>query len=65
MVPDKKSSKSPNLLGLADQLRGYASQTDDAHYISLFLQTAQNLETRARLRGANSRQRPQPARLRG
>jgi hypothetical protein len=63
-----KSPKSPDLLGLADNLRGYASQTEDAHYISLFLQTAQNLEARARLRGSDSCRpvaQPQPVRLRG
>ena len=36
-----KVRKLPDLLSLAQQLRGYAGQTDDAHYIRLFLQTAQ------------------------
>jgi hypothetical protein len=42
-----KVRKLPDLLSLAQQLRGYAGQTDDAHYIRLFLQTAQKLEIRA------------------
>ena len=63
-----KVRKLPDLLSLAQQLRGYAGQTDDAHYIRLFLQTAQNLEARARLRGSDSCRpvaQPQPVRLRG
>lgn len=37
-----------DLTSLAKKLRDYAVQTDDAHYISLFLATAQTLEERAR-----------------
>jgi hypothetical protein len=42
------------LLTLADRLRDYAAQTDDAHYVSLFLATAQTLDARARLLGFDS-----------
>jgi hypothetical protein len=36
-----------DLLILAKKLRDFAAQTDDGHYIGLFLATAQGLEERA------------------
>lgn len=36
-----------DLVRLAKRLRGYAAQSDDAHYIALFLVTAERLEARA------------------
>ena len=36
-----------DLISLARKLRDYAVQTDDAHYIALFLATAETLEARA------------------
>jgi hypothetical protein len=49
-----------DLQSLADKLRDYAVQTDDAHYVSLFLATAQTLEARARLLSFDSLQTDQP-----
>jgi hypothetical protein len=36
-----------DVLNLAEKLRDFAAQTDDRHYIDLFLATAQGLEDRA------------------
>lgn len=47
MGADAQTQELRDLVTLADKLRGYAVQTDDAHYIGLFLATAQTLEARA------------------
>lgn len=39
---------------LANKLRGYAAQTDDAHYLALFLAAAEKLEARAAAPGLGS-----------
>jgi hypothetical protein len=54
MVADAQTRELRDLLTLADRLRDYAAQTDDAHYVSLFLATAQTLDARARLLGFDS-----------
>ena len=48
MGADAQAQELRDLNSLAKKLREYAVQTDDAHYISLFLATAQTLEDRAR-----------------
>lgn len=48
MGADAQAQELRDLASLAKKLRAYAVQTDDAHYISLFLATAQSLEDRAR-----------------
>ncbi|HVW72475.1 MAG TPA: hypothetical protein VHC39_02460 [Rhizomicrobium sp.] len=48
MGADAQAQELRDLTSLAKKLRDYAVQTDDAHYISLFLATAQTLEDRAR-----------------
>ena len=55
MVADAQARELRDLLTLADRLRDYAAQTDDAHYVSLFMATAQTLEARAHLLGFDSR----------
>jgi hypothetical protein len=47
MGASPKAQELRDLLSLARKLREYAVQTDDAHYITLFLETAQTLEARA------------------
>jgi len=47
MGADAKPQALRDLARLARTLRGYAAQTDDAHYIALFLATAETLEARA------------------
>ena len=47
MGASAKAQELRDLLSLAKKLREYAVQTDDAHYITLFLETAQTLEARA------------------
>ena len=42
-----KAQELRDLLNLAEKLRDFAAQTDDRHYIGLFLATAQGLEARA------------------
>ena len=54
MGADAKAQELRDLLTLADRLRNYAAQTDDAHYVSLFLATAQTLEARTSLSGFDS-----------
>lgn len=48
MGAEAQAQELRDLISLAKKLRDYAVQTDDAHYISLFLATAETLETRAR-----------------
>ena len=47
MGPKAKAQELRDLLSLAKKLRDFAAQTDDGHYIDLFLATAQGLEDRA------------------
>jgi hypothetical protein len=47
MGASAKAQELRDLLSLAKKLRNYAGQTGDAHYIALFLATAEMLETRA------------------
>jgi|GEM_PF-6931730 len=47
MGADAQTQALRDLVSLADKLRNYAVQTDDAHYIALFLATAETLEARA------------------
>jgi len=67
MGADAQARELRDLLTLADRLRNYAAQTDDAHYVSLFLAPAQTLEARASVLGFDSLQpanAPQQPRLR-
>lgn len=48
MGADAQAQELRDLISLAKKLREYAVQTDDAHYVVLFLRTAQTLEERAR-----------------
>jgi hypothetical protein len=52
-----------DLLNLAEKLRDFAAQTDDRHYIGLFLATAQGLEDRAQqlVQGKAAPAPPHPA----
>jgi hypothetical protein len=61
MGASQKAQELRDLLGLAKKLRDYASQTDDAHYVSLFVATAEMLEARANTIafGAPPREPPQ------
>lgn len=52
MGADAQTQALRDLVSLADKLRNYAVQTDDAHYIALFLAAAETLETRATALGA-------------
>lgn len=47
MGADAQTQALRDLVSLADKLRNYAVQTDDVHYIALFLATAETLEARA------------------
>jgi hypothetical protein len=61
-----KAQELSDLLNLANRLRDFAAQTDDSHYIGLFLATAQGLEDRAEqlaLGGTAPSQSPQSAGL--
>jgi hypothetical protein len=61
MGASAKAQELRDLLSLAKKLRDYAGQTDDGHYISLFLATAEMLEARANTVafGAPPREPPQ------
>ena len=54
MGADAETQELRNLVRLAKKLRGYAAQTDDAHYLALFLTTAERLEARAAASGSDS-----------
>ena len=47
MGASPKAQELRDLLSLAKKLRDYAAQTDDTHYVSLFVATAEMLEARA------------------
>jgi hypothetical protein len=63
MGPKAKAQELRDLLCLAKKLRDFAAQTDDGHYIDLFLATAQGLEDRAEhlALGTTPLTQPQPA----
>jgi hypothetical protein len=67
MGADAKTQELRDLAGLARKLREYAVQTDDAHYIAMFLATAETLEARAAALGQTTVPRadaaPRPAHL--
>jgi hypothetical protein len=48
VVASNKAQELRDLLSLARKLRQFAGQTHDAHYVGLFLDTAETLENRAR-----------------
>lgn len=47
MGADAQTQELRDLVSLAEKLRNYASQTGNAHYIAMFLATAESLEARA------------------
>jgi len=47
MGANGKAQELRELLSMARKLRAYALLTEDARYVSLFLETAQSLEARA------------------
>lgn len=58
MGADAQTQGLRDLVSLAEKLRNYASQTDDAHYIAMFLATAESLEARANTLGSDRSPRP-------
>lgn len=47
MGADAGTQELRALVRLANKLRDYAAQTDDAHYVAMFLAAAETLESRA------------------